>query len=90
MSAVQAAIEPTPSVAHAVNVLAKAALVGLLLLAVAYPESGNMQDKAAGLRAVGYPLMSFTVPVVWWPSRRSSKTCRTSGSARTSASGASR
>lgn len=66
MSAVQATIEPTPSVAHAVNVLAKAALVGLLLLAVAYPESGNMEDKAAGLRAVGYPLLSFTVPVVWW------------------------
>lgn len=66
MSAVQAAIEPTPSAAHTVNVVAKAALVGLLVLAMLYPDSGNMRDKAAGLRAVGYPLMSFTVPVLWW------------------------
>lgn len=66
MSTVQVAIEPTPSVAHTVNVVAKAALVGLLVLAMLYPDSGNMRDKAAGLRAVGYPLMSFTVPVLWW------------------------
>lgn len=66
MSTVQVAIEPTPSVAHTVNVVAKAALVGLLVLAMLYPDSGNMRDKAAGLRAVGYPLMSFTVPFLWW------------------------
>jgi hypothetical protein len=66
MSALEATIQPTPSVAHTVNVVAKAALVGLLVLAMLYPDSGNMRDKAAGLRAVGYPLMSFTVPVLWW------------------------
>ena len=25
-----------------------------------------MRDKAAGLRAIGYPLVSFTIPVLWW------------------------
>ena len=66
MSAVEATIQPTPSVARTVNVVAKAALVGLLVLAMLYPDSGNMRDKAAGLRAVGYPALSFTVPLLWW------------------------
>ena len=31
-----------------------------------YPEQGNLRDKAAGMRAVGYPLISFTLPLLWW------------------------
>jgi hypothetical protein len=31
-----------------------------------YPDSGHMRDKAAGLRAVGYPLLSFALPLLWW------------------------
>jgi hypothetical protein len=53
-----------------VDIVAKAALVVLLALAMAAPDLGNMADKAAGLRAVGYPLLSFTVPVLWWLSWR--------------------
>ncbi|UFN43118.1 hypothetical protein [Nocardioides okcheonensis] len=45
---------------------AKGALVLLLVLALLYPDQGNLRDKAAGMRAVGYPLISFTVPVLWW------------------------
>lgn len=56
----------TPTVARTANVFAKGALVLLLVLALLYPEQGNLRDKAAGMRAVGYPLISFTVPVLWW------------------------
>jgi hypothetical protein len=64
----EAAIEhpSTPAFAKSANVFAKGALVLLLLLALVYPEQGNLRDKAAGMRAVGYPLISFTVPVLWW------------------------
>lgn len=56
----------TPSAARAANVSAKACLVLLLVLALLYPDSGHLRDKAAGLRAVGYPLVSFVIPFVWW------------------------
>ncbi|HET8970266.1 MAG TPA: hypothetical protein VFN19_04335, partial [Candidatus Nanopelagicales bacterium] len=56
----------TPALARTANVFAKGALVLLLVLALLYPDQGNMRDKAAGMRAVGYPLISFTVPVLWW------------------------
>ncbi len=64
----EAAIEhpSTPAFAKSANVVAKAALVLLLLLALLYPDQGNLRDKAAGMRAVGYPLISFTVPLLWW------------------------
>lgn len=66
MSEAIVAIDPMPSAARAAGLSAKAALIFLLVLALLYPDSGHMRDKAAGLRAVGYPLMSFTVPVLWW------------------------
>jgi hypothetical protein len=47
------------------DMTAKAGLLVLLGMAIAYPDLGNMRDKAAGLRAVGYPLLSFTIPAVW-------------------------
>ena len=56
----------TPPFAKSANVLAKGALVLLLLLALLYPDQGNLRDKAAGMRAVGYPLISFTLPFLWW------------------------
>ena len=64
----QAVIElsATPTVAKTANVFAKGALVLLLVLALLYPDQGNLRDKAAGMRAVGYPLISFTVPLLWW------------------------
>ena len=64
----QAGIElsATPTVAKTANVFAKGALVLLLVLALLYPDQGNLRDKAAGMRAVGYPLISFTVPLLWW------------------------
>ncbi|NYE36207.1 hypothetical protein F4692_001311 [Nocardioides cavernae] len=64
----EAAIEhpATPALAKTANVLAKAILVVMLLLAVLYPDQANLRDKAAGARAIGYPLISFTVPLLWW------------------------
>ena len=56
----------TPGVAKTVNVTAKAGLVLLLVLALLYPDLGNLRDKGAGVRAVGYPLASFAVPFIWW------------------------
>jgi hypothetical protein len=56
----------TPTVARTANMFAKSALVLLLVLALLYPDQGNLRDKAAGMRAVGYPLISFTVPMLWW------------------------
>jgi hypothetical protein len=66
MSSVIVAIRPTPSAARAAGVFAKAGLILLLVLALLYPESSHLKDKAGGLRAVGYPLVSFTVPALWW------------------------
>ena len=67
MTEVVAVTHPaTPGLAKSANVTAKAALVLLLVLALLYPEQGNLRDKAAGLRAVGYPLLAFTVPLLWW------------------------
>ncbi len=56
----------TPALAKTANVAAKAVLVLLLVLVLIYPEQGNLRDKAGGIRAIGYPLVSFTVPILWW------------------------
>jgi len=63
-----AVIEPTstPTVTKTASVFAKSALVLLLVLAMLYPDQSHLRDKAAGMRAVGYPLVSFTIPVLWW------------------------
>jgi hypothetical protein len=57
---------PTPSLVRGLDVSAKAGLVLLLYVAVAHPDVGHMQGKAAGLRAVAYPMLAFTVPVIWF------------------------
>ena len=65
---------PAPPVIRVADVLAKGLLVLLLLMVVIDPDSSNLRDKAAEARAIGYPLVSFTIPVVWllfWKERAS-------------------
>lgn len=45
---------------------AKAALIVLLAIAVVYPDIGHVRGKAAGLRSIAYPVLAFTVPVIWF------------------------
>ena len=66
MSEAVVVIDPMPHGARVASVSAKAGLILLLALALLYPDSGHMRDKAAGLRTVAYPMLSFTVPVLWW------------------------
>jgi hypothetical protein len=66
MSTAIVAIDPTPSAARVASISAKAALIVLLVVAVLYPDSAHLRDKAAGVRAVGYPLTSFMIPALWW------------------------
>lgn len=57
---------PTPPLVRGLDVGAKLVMVVLLAATMLFPGWGNMEDKAAGVRAVTYPLLSFTVPVVWY------------------------
>lgn len=66
MSEAVAVVEPVPSAARATNAVLKGLLLLMLASAVIYPESGNLQDKGAGVRAVVYPMLAFAVPAVWW------------------------
>lgn len=63
-----------PTVIRTADVMAKGLLVLLLMLAVLDPDGSNLRNKAAEARAIGYPLLSFTVPVLWllaWKERAS-------------------
>jgi hypothetical protein len=53
-------------VAFWVNLAVKAALIGLLALAVAAPDLPQFEDKAMTGRALTYPLAAVLVPIVWW------------------------
>ena len=53
-------------VAFWVDVALKAALLGLLLLAVLRPELPQFEGKAMTGRALTYPLAAILVPLVWW------------------------
>ena len=44
----------------------KLALVALLGLAVAFPDSAAFEGKAMGARVLVYPLAGVVVPVAWW------------------------
>lgn len=48
------------------DLLAKLALVVLLLVALAHPDLSNLKAKGAGLRLVVYPLGALAVPIWWW------------------------
>ena len=65
---------PTPTLVRTADGAAKGLLLVLLVLAVLDPDGSNLRDKAAEARAVGYPLLSFTVPAIWlllWKDRAS-------------------
>jgi hypothetical protein len=49
-----------------IDIVAKVGLVVLLIIAIAYPDLGNIRGKAAGLRAVAYPMGALVVPALWW------------------------
>jgi hypothetical protein len=69
---VDTAIAPSTSPSTVVRSLdagAKAGLVFLLVSALLRPDLGHLEDKAAGLRAVGYPLVAFTLPAIWMACR---------------------
>jgi hypothetical protein len=48
------------------DLLAKLALVVLLLVALAHPDLSNLKAKGAGARLVVYPLGALAVPIWWW------------------------
>ena len=48
------------------DIAVKIALVVLILIAVAYPDLGNVRGKAAPLRAFAYPVGVLVVPAIWW------------------------
>lgn len=55
-----------PPVVRSLNIAAKGGLVSLLVVTMVAPELGHMEGKAAGLRAVTYPLLAFAVPALWF------------------------
>jgi len=57
---------PTPPLVRGLDVTAKAALVLLLAAALLFPDLGHLRDKAAGVRAMGYPIAAFAVPMIWY------------------------
>ncbi|GAA1741723.1 hypothetical protein [Aeromicrobium alkaliterrae] len=62
------------STVRQLDIAAKAILLVLLLGALIAPDLGNMQDKGAWWRAVGYPALAFTLPLLWalyWRERMS-------------------
>lgn len=58
--------EPALTAVRSIDVLAKTALLLLLSFAVIDPDAAHLRDKAAGLRAVSYPLFCLTVPLLWF------------------------
>lgn len=48
------------------DVAVKAALIGLLLIAVLWPDLPQFEGKAMTGRALTYPLAAIIVPLVWW------------------------
>ena len=57
---------PTPDAVRLLDLAAKAVLVVLLAIAVANPAWGNLEGKGAEARAIGYPLLAFSIPAVWF------------------------
>ena len=49
-----------------VDIAVKVALVALIVIAMAYPDLGNVRGKAAPLRAIAYPAGVLIVPAIWW------------------------
>lgn len=66
MSDVVATTDDAQPVLRTLNVLAKAGLLLLLGVALSHPDLGHLRGKAAGARAVGYPMLAFVIPAAWW------------------------
>jgi hypothetical protein len=49
-----------------IDIAVKAALIGLLLLAVLRPDLPQFEGKAMTGRALTYPIAALVVPVAWW------------------------
>ncbi len=65
MTEVVVARQPTPHVLKAAVIGAKAVLILALVSVVIDPDGSHLRGKSAELRAVVYPLLAFTVPVIW-------------------------
>ncbi|OGO53796.1 MAG: hypothetical protein A2V84_09950 [Chloroflexi bacterium RBG_16_70_13] len=50
----------------ALDLLVKAAVIGLSLYPLARPGSSHFAGKAMGVRAVLYPATTFLIPATWW------------------------
>jgi hypothetical protein len=57
---------PTPSVVRGLDLFAKSGLLLLLVMATLNPELGNLEGKGANARTVGYTVLAFTVPAIWY------------------------
>jgi hypothetical protein len=57
---------PTPSLARGLDIFAKGTMLLLLVMATISPEWGNLEGKAANARTVGYSLLAFSVPTIWY------------------------
>jgi hypothetical protein len=55
-----------PPVVRGMDLTAKAGLLILLAIALVFPDLGHLRGKAAGLRAVTYPMLAFSVPALWY------------------------
>jgi hypothetical protein len=53
-----------------VNLLAKAALLLLLVHAALFPDLPQYQGKGIGWRLLLYPLPTVVVPIIWWIAHR--------------------
>ncbi|MCD4534040.1 hypothetical protein LRP67_08115 [Nocardioides sp. cx-169] len=62
----QAVRYPAPSLARGLDIFAKGTMLLLLVMATISPEWGNLEGKAANARTVGYSLLAFSVPAVWY------------------------
>ena len=49
-----------------IDVALKAALIGQLAVAVAWPDLPQFEGKAFAGRAIAYPVAVLLVPAVWW------------------------
>jgi hypothetical protein len=59
-------VQRSPRLLLAIDLGVKAALLGLLLLAVVKPDLPQFEGKAMTGRAIAYPLSTVIVPVGWW------------------------
>ncbi len=59
-----------PRIVPILDLAAKAIMVTLLVSALIDPSAVNLEGKAASARAVGYPMLAFALPVLWYGWRR--------------------